>query len=152
MRSSEVVATHRRSYGSGERVLDPLHFLALLPTKPAALDHAPVYRDWVLPAAFAELRRDLEARLGVRAGVRQYIRVLQLLARHPLERVERAVHLVRIRGDPTAAAVTACAERLARQPSASSDTPLSLTPSPLPALSRFNRLLTSHPTPEESDE
>jgi hypothetical protein len=111
-----------------------------------------VYRDWALPPAFADLRRDLETRLGVRAGVRQYIRVLQLLARHPLDRVERAVHLVRVRGDPTAAAVTACAERLARQSSASSDTPLSLTPSSLPDLSRFNRLLSSHTPEENADE
>jgi transposase len=147
-----VVATHRRSYAAGERVLDPLHFLAILEQRPATLDHAPVYRDWVLPPVFADLRRDLETRLGPRAGVRHFIRVLQLLARHPLDRVERAVHLVRIRGDPTAAAVTAWAERLARHPPASGDTAVSLTPSPLPDLSRFNRLLSSHPTPEDSDE
>jgi transposase len=146
-----VVATHRRSYAAGERVLDPLHFLAVLEQRPATLDHAPVYRDWVLPPVFADLRRDLETRLGPRAGVRHFIRVLQLLARHPLERVERAVHLVRIRGDPTAVAVTAAADRLARTPSPDvSDTPPSLTPSPLPDLSRFNRLLRSHP--EEPDE
>jgi transposase len=144
-----VVATHVRTYATGERVLDPLHFLAVLERRPATLDHAPVYRDWVLPPAFTDLRRDLETRLGVRAGVRQFIRVLQLLARHPLDRVERAVHLVRVRGDPTAAAITACAERLARHPSPSSDSPLPLAPSPLPDLSRFNRLLRSH-TPEET--
>lgn len=146
----QTVATHRRSYGSGERVLDPLHFLALLPIKPAALDHAPVYRDWVLPPAFADLRRDLETRLGVRTGVRHFIRVLQLLARHPLDRVERAIRQVRIRGHPDAARITAQADRLARRPSpAPTDTAVSLPPSPLPDLSRFNRLLRSHPTPEE---
>lgn len=147
-----VVAAHARCYGKSERVLDPLHFLAVLEQRPATLDHAPVYRDWGLPPAFADLRRDLETRFGPRAGIRQYIRVLQLLARHPLDRIERAVHLVRIRGDPTAASVAASAERLARQPSPPSDTQLSLTPSSLPDLSRFNRLLSSHPTPEDSDE
>ena len=149
-----TVATHARSYATGERVLDPLHFLALLPTKPAALDHAPVYRDWVLPPGFAGLRRELEARLGARAGVRHFIRVLQLLARHPLDRVERAIQQVRVRGDPDAARIAAAAERLARTPSPdAADTAMSLTPSPLPDLSRFNRLLSSHPTPEEeSDE
>lgn len=146
----QVVATHARSYGQSERVLDPLHFLALLQAKPATLDHAPVYRDWVLPPTFADLRRELESRLGVRAGVRHFIRVLQLLARHPLDRVERAIHLVRIRGDPDATRITTQADRLARQPpSGSTDTAVSLTPSPLPDLSRFNRLLRSHPTPEE---
>ena len=82
----QVIATHLRSYGHGEKILDPLHFLVILQRKPAALDHAPVYRDWQLPAAFADLRRDLEARLGPRTGTRQYIRVLQLLAHHSVER------------------------------------------------------------------
>ncbi len=147
----QTVATHRRTYGRGERVLDPVHFLALLPTRPATLDHAPVYRDWALPPAFAELRRDLETRLGVRAGVRQFIRVLQLLTRHPIERLELAIRQVRIRGDPDATRITACVERLAHTPSPTpTDTAVSLTPSPLPDLSRFNRLLRSHP--EDSDE
>lgn len=150
----QVVATHPRSYGRSERVLDPLHFLAVLQAKPATLDHAPVYRDWALPPAFADLRRDLEARLGVRAGVRHFIRVLQLLARHPLERVEHAIQQVRIRGAPDAARIAAQADRLAQQPSpGSTDTAVSLPPSPLPDLSRFNRLLRSHPNPEgEADE
>jgi hypothetical protein len=110
-----VVATHVRSYATGERVLDPLHFLAILETRPATLDHAPVSRDWTLPPAFADLRRVLETRLGERAGVRHFIRVLQLLARHPLDRLERAVQAIRIRGDPTAAKIAA-AEHLARTP------------------------------------
>jgi hypothetical protein len=44
----------------------------------------------------------LEQRLGGRAGVRHYIRVLQLLADHPLERVQQAVS-----GEPQQAAVQA---------------------------------------------
>ena len=75
-------------------MLDPLHYLATLERKPAALDHAPVYRDWQLPAAFAELRQALEARLGPRPGARHYIRVLQLLADHSVERVEQAIRPV----------------------------------------------------------
>src|SRR5204862_459158 len=74
----QVVACHVRSYGRGERVLDPLHYLVTLERKPAALDHAPVYRDWQLPAAFAELRQALERQLGVRGGARHFIRVLHL--------------------------------------------------------------------------
>ncbi len=72
--------------------MTPLRDLVVLGHKPAALDHAPVCRDWHLPAAFAALRRDLEARLGPAAGARQYVRVLQLLARHPTAVVvERAI-------------------------------------------------------------
>src|SRR5271169_2112716 len=87
----QVIASHRRSYGRREKVLDPLHFLGILERKPAALDHAPVYRDWQLPAAFADLRRDLEARLGPSTGVRHFIRILQLLGRRSVDLVERAI-------------------------------------------------------------
>jgi len=142
----QTVADHPRSYGRREKVLDPLHYLVVLGHKPAALDHAPVYRDWHLPPAFGAFRRDLEARLGPAIGARQYIRVLQLLARHPTGVVERAIEWCRTRGDPDAAAVTAAAERLARDtPPSPGDSPVSpATPHtsvPLPDLSRFDRLL-----------
>ena len=69
---AEVIARHKRSYGRGEKVLDPLHYLVVLERKPAALDHAPVYRDWQLPAAFAALRQSLQTRLT------------SILGRHPI--------------------------------------------------------------------
>jgi transposase len=151
---AQAIAWHRRSYGRGEKVLDPLHYLVVLRQKPAALDHAPVYRDWQLPAAFAALRQSLETRLGPAAGARHYIRVLQLLGHHPVARVERAIELGRTRGDPGAAAITATVEQLARdsalslndgKPSISNGNALSLgRPSvtvPRPDLSRFDRLL-----------
>jgi hypothetical protein len=140
---NRVIATHTRSYKRHERVLDPLHFLVILEAKPAALDHAPVYRDWQLPAAFAELRRHLEDHHGLRTGARHYIRVLQLLARFPLEIVEQAIRLSLARSDPTVAAITATAERLAvsiRPATPNFDT----VHVPTPDLNRFNRLL-SHP-------
>ncbi len=87
----QVMARHPRSYGRDEQVLDPLHYLATLGRRPAALDHAPVLRDWQLPEAFTRLRQALERRDGARPGARQYIRVLQLLAEHPLPRVQQAV-------------------------------------------------------------
>jgi transposase len=87
----QVVARHMRSYGRDEQILDPLHYLAALGRKPAALDHAPVLRDWQLPASFTRLREALEQRHGLRTGGRQFIRVLQLLAEQPLERVQQAV-------------------------------------------------------------
>ena len=80
-----------RSYGRDDQILDPLHYLAILGRRPAALDHAPVLRNWQLPASFTRLRQTLEAGHGARAGARQYIRVLQLLAEHPLGRVQQAV-------------------------------------------------------------
>ena len=147
----QEIAAHARSYGRGEKALDPLHFLVVLAHKPAALDHAPVYRDWHLPAAFAELRQALEARLGPRTGARHYIRVLQLLAGHPLSRVEQAIQHCRARDRPDAAAIAATAERLAR------DTPVSPAVSvaaaaPLPELSRFDLLLARSDPGERPDE
>lgn len=90
-----VVATHGRSYQAGDQVLDPLHYLTTLERRPAALDHSNVYRKWRLPAVFLQLRERLEERHGPRAGVRQYVRVLQLLASHPLQRVQSAVEQLR---------------------------------------------------------
>jgi hypothetical protein len=78
-----TVATHVRSYTVGHQELNPLHFLTTLERRPAALDHSNVYRNWTLPPVFLRLRERLEERHGSRAGARQYIRVLQLLAAHP---------------------------------------------------------------------
>jgi transposase len=147
------IASHPRSYGQREKVLDPLHFLVVLEKKPAALDHAPVYRDWHLPPAFADLRRDFEARLGPATGGRHYIRVLQLLAHHPVDRVARAIS--DRHGEPDAAAITTAVERLAAD--APPPTPVDFSPTPrvavpLPDLSRFDRLLTLFPEGDETDE
>jgi transposase len=163
----QVVARHARCYERGQRVLDPLHYLVTLERKPAALDHAPVYRDWQLPAAFTELRRALEQRLGNHTGARHFIRVLQLLARHPLARVERAIVLCQEGGSADAAAITERAERLAQTETSLSDDGLSpnsdngLSASdnglshqavalaavqvPAPDLTQFNRLLSPQP-------
>ena len=92
---SAIVATHVRSYSNGDQVLDPLHYLTTLERRPAALDHSNVYRHWTLPPVFLLLRERLEERHGGRAGVRQYVRVLQLLASHSLARVQSAIEQLR---------------------------------------------------------
>jgi len=92
---NSVVATHERSYQTGDQVLDPLHYLTTLERRPAALDHSNVYRNWKLPPVFLLLRERLEDRHGARGGVRQYVRVLQLLASHPLQQVQSAIEQLR---------------------------------------------------------
>jgi len=87
----QVVAHHARCYERGQHILDPLHYLSLLGRKPAYLDHTSVFKSWKLPAVFAELRDKLEAEHGSFAGARHFVRVLQLLAKHPLKRVCRAI-------------------------------------------------------------
>lgn len=86
-----VIATHARSRGRGEWVVDPLHYVAALSARPHALDHSNVFRDWKLPAAFGELRQRLEREHGPNAGIRQYVRVLQLLSGHPAGRLAEAI-------------------------------------------------------------
>jgi transposase len=153
----QVVAHHARCYGHREKVLDPLHFLGVLKRKPAALDHAPVYRDWKLPPAFVELRTQLEDRLGLSSGSRQFVRVLQLLGAHPMNRVVQAITLCH--GD--VAAICATTERLALGTAASLDVcvmPMSLQGSaaavsvPLPDLFQFDRLLSPYSQGEENHE
>jgi len=163
--NGQVVARHARSYGKGERVLDPLHFLATLERRPAALDHAPVYRDWMLSTAFIDFRRELEERRGRQAGTRHFARVLLLLGQHPMTRLEQALLACQTRGLWDCEAVTAEAERLTRAESTVSDRPMSISGAdtsadmnrnadalagallalrvPVPDLSCFNHLLSA---------
>ena len=72
------IARHTRAYGEGEFVADPLHYLALIETKPNALDQAAALQGWDLPEVFQHLRHLLEARMGNR-GKREFIQVLRLM-------------------------------------------------------------------------
>ena len=98
-----TAATHARSYGRDESILDPLHYLAALGHRPGALDHSGVFKDWKLPAIFGQLRQRLEQEHGPRAGVRHYIRVLQLLNAHRAHEVGQAIgrlwHRVHLRAE-----------------------------------------------------
>ncbi len=132
-----TVATHTRCYGTGQKVLDPLHFLGALEQKPAALDHAPVYRDWELPSVFAELRVALIARFGSCVGTRHYIRALQLLASHTVERLTPVIAGCLARGELDATTITAVARQL------HCDNALSLSDS---TLSRAIAAVTVRPT------
>lgn len=150
----QVVARHQRSYERDQQILEPLHYLAALGRRPAALDHAPVLRDWALPECFLRLRQTLERRHGARAGARHYIRVLQLLAEHPLERVPQAVAKGLLQEPVQAERIIASVARLAeaRQtteaavdqvtpPCHSSVTPLCQYQVPRPDLGHFDQLL-----------
>jgi transposase len=145
----QVVAIHKRSLMPGPPVLDPLHYLPTLGHKPGALDHAPVYRDWKLPACFSAFRTELEQHYGAIAGTRRFVQVLQLLVDHPLDRVRRAVENCRRQHLFSADAVIQQTRTLAAcesppRRSSSWTTELTATPRvdvPLPDLSRFDDLL-----------
>jgi transposase len=87
---SEVIAQHTRSYAREEMIFNPVHYLALLEEKSNALDQAAPLQGLVLPEEFAELRRQMEARLGKR-GRREYVQVLRLLETFSMGEVAAAV-------------------------------------------------------------
>ena len=133
-------------------VLDPLHYLATLGRKPGALDHAPVFRDWKLPACFAEFRAELEQLHGAEAGARRFVRVLQLLGEHPLARVRSAVEACQREHLISAEAVIQRTRSLRRDRVADAPCIAAAAPNcpaapqvhvPLPDLSRFNQLLSA---------
>ena len=85
-----LIARHERHWGKQHYFFDPVHYLALLERKPGGFDHARPLEDWELPVCFGILRRRLEAILGG-LGIREFIKVLRLLERHPLSALKRAV-------------------------------------------------------------
>jgi transposase len=151
-----VVARHPRCYGQHEQILEPLHYLASLGRRPAALDHAGVFRDWQLPPLFAQVRKSLEHRRGPQAGTRQFVRILQLLAEHPLQRVVHALELNHSEAGYDVEAVLRCVRRLGDR-SDPETTPLSVDDERalpkvhvlMPNLRQFDQLLS---TPENHDE
>ncbi len=84
------IARHQRAYGTGTFVFDPLHYLALIETKPNALDQAAPLQGWDLPEVFQHMRHLLEARMGNR-GKREFIQILRLLEAMPQAVVTAAV-------------------------------------------------------------
>jgi transposase len=151
-----TVATHLRSYQRGQKILDPLHFLAVLERKPGALDHAPVYRDWQLPSVFHTLRRSLEELHGSCVGTRHYIRVLQLLTNYPSEQVENAIASCLECDSPDVATITtAVHQQSAHNTHPFNDKALSLELSTVtvrpPDLAQFDRLLSHYPEGDDHE-
>jgi transposase len=100
----QQVAVHVRSYGVGEFVLEPLHYLKLLDRKPGSLDNArPFKHQW--GEEFSSMRKELEYRQPGGAGTREFIQILQLALAHPMEALRHAVGVCVNRRAYSAAAV-----------------------------------------------
>ena len=82
-----IVAEHRRSYGRGETIYDPWHYVPVLARKPGALRNGAPFRDWVLPAALERVRRKLA---GSDDGDRQMVAILATVLTDGLPAVEAA--------------------------------------------------------------
>jgi transposase len=147
----QIVATHERSLEKHTMILDPIHYLATLGKKPGALDHAPVFRDWKLPACFAAMRAELERIHGGMSGSRRFVRVLQLLGEHPMTRVTQAIEACRrdqlfsaeaaIQRTQSLAAIEIAQRDVAATPCHEAAAPR--VEVPLPNLSHFDQLLCS---------
>ena len=82
-----VVGEHRRSFGRGETIYDPWHYVPVLARKPGALRNGAPFRDWVLPAALDRVRRRLA---GSDDGDRQMVAILAAVLTDGLAAVEAA--------------------------------------------------------------
>ena len=80
-----IVAEHRRSFGRGETVYDPWHYVPVLARKPCALRNGA--KDWVLPAAMERVRRKLA---DADDGNRQMVDILAAVLSDGLTAVEAA--------------------------------------------------------------
>src|ERR1700753_1538776 len=82
-----IVAEHPRSFGRGETTYDPWHYVPVLARKPGALRNGAPFKDWVLAAAIARIRRKLT---GAADGDRQMVNILATVLSDGLPAVEAA--------------------------------------------------------------
>src|ERR1700750_2711561 len=82
-----VVAEYPRSFGRGDTLYDPWHYVPVLARKPGALRNGAPFKDWVLPAAMERIRRRLA---GVDDGNRQMVNILTAVLTDGLQAVEAA--------------------------------------------------------------
>jgi hypothetical protein len=82
-----VVADHRRAFGRRVTLYDPWHYVPILARKPGALRNGAPFKDWVLPANLARVRRKLA---GSDDGDRQMVKILAAVLSDGLPAVEAA--------------------------------------------------------------
>jgi transposase len=82
-----VVGDHPRSFGRGETIYDPWHYVPVLSRKPGALRNGAPFKDWVLPAAVEQVRQKLA---GTNDGNRQMVDILTAVLSDGLPAVEAA--------------------------------------------------------------
>ncbi len=82
-----IVGEHPRSFGRGETIYNPWHYVPVLARKPGALRNGAPFKDWVLPAAMERVRRKLA---NVDDGDRQMVDILAAVLTDGLPAVEAA--------------------------------------------------------------
>jgi transposase len=136
----QVVAEHRRSFGRGETIYDPWHYVPVLTRKPGALRNGAPFKDWVLPGAMERVRRKLA---GSDDGNRQMVDILSAVLTDGLPAVEAACAAALAEGVHSADVIlNILARRRDPGPSASILTPaaLQLRHAPSADCTRYDRL------------
>lgn len=144
------VATHERSYGRYQEMLELEHYLDVLERKPGALVGSKPLEQWRRagrwPASYDRLWQGLIARQGRQAGTKAMIELLQLGRRYGQERLRAAVETALGLGCGDAAAV----RHLLLAPSVAHHQPpelevgaLARFDRPLPAVGLYDQLLMS---------
>ncbi|ESY25746.1 transposase [Mesorhizobium sp. LNJC395A00] len=80
-----LVAEHVRSFGRGETIYDPWHYVPVLARKPGALRNGAPFQGWVLPSAMERVRRRLKS---ADDGDRQMVAILAAVLSDGLDAVE----------------------------------------------------------------
>jgi hypothetical protein len=85
--ANAIVAEPPRCFGRFETIYDPWHYVPVLARKPGALRNGAPFRDWVLPAAMATIRRKLKR---VSDGDKQMVSILGCISADGIIAVETA--------------------------------------------------------------
>jgi len=88
--TDERLAVHERSYGAGEFILEPEHYIPLLETKPGGIHNARAFKGEPWGEDFARMRTELQYRYGGE-GTRKFVGLLLLFTEFPVGDVKRAV-------------------------------------------------------------
>jgi transposase len=139
-----LVAEHPRSFGRGQTIYNPWHYVPVLARKPGALRNGAPFKDWVLPAAMERVRRKLACAAD---GNRQMVDILTTVLTDGLPAVDAACAEALAHGVHSADVIL---NILARQrdpsPPATILTPAALTlrHAPRSDCARYDRLRRSH--------
>ena len=112
---NQVIATHKRSYGRRQDVLEPLHYLPLVEQRPGAFEHAQPMRQWreswppVYERMLAALRQQ---QTSESQALRIFIQILQLHQDNSPEQVETAVEQALNEGLLSLSGVRFCLNRI----------------------------------------
>lgn len=112
---NQVIATHRRSYGRKQDILDPLHYLPLLAERPGAFEHAQPLREWRQrwPPAYETLLATLrQQHASESAAIRTFVQILVLHQSYAPALVEMAIEQAVQERLTTLAGVRFCLDRL----------------------------------------